>query len=184
MTGMFSKGSAAYNEVRAASFELLNGIALVVDPSIGSESSMPGWAVYERGVLRDSGVIEIDSKESTPHRLQRLNFGIRRLVQIWNPDVMVYEAITDVPFKGYSGRGHAPLLKALGAILSISGPTKHVGILAASWRRLARDTYEKGTVRGEADQNDAIEIGWVAISQAALISEKDPISPRRKKKAS
>lgn len=165
---MLSKGSQAYSEVRAALKELQEGIILAIDPSIGSQGSQPGWAVYQAGELQGSGTIEIDPTASTPARLQRLNHGVRQLMKQWNPDVMVYENITDVPYKGFSARGHAPLMKALGAILSISGPDKYVGMLAASWRRCARPEYQKG------DEADAIEIGWVAVTEARRIADIDP----------
>lgn len=173
---MLAKTTQAYTEIRNAAHELQHGIVLAVDPSIGSQSSMPGWAVYSGGELVHSGVVAIDSGSSTPLRLQRLNYSIRKLVAEHQPDVMVYEAITDVPYKGFSARGHAPLQKALGAILSISGPSKYVGLFAISWTRMARETYRKG------DENDAVEMGWVAIAEAKRIQELEG-NPRRKKKA-
>lgn len=171
---MLAKTTQAYGEIQAAAHELQAGIILAVDPSIGSQSSMPGWAVYSKGLYQESGIIEINCTASTPFRLQYLNYSIRKLIAKWQPDVMVYEAITDVPYKGFSARGHAPLQKALGAILSISGPSKYVGMLAVSWKKMVRDTYVKG------DEADAVELGWVAIQEARRITAMDPGRKQRR----
>lgn len=162
---MLAKDTQAYLAISVATKEILEGIMICVDPSIGSQSSMPGWAIYTAGNLQDSGTIPIDHTASTPLRLQRLNYGIRQLIKKWDPDVMVYENITDVPFKGFSGRNLSSLQKALGAILSISGPVKYVGFYPASWKKLAREGYLK------SDENDAIELGWVALQEATRIKE-------------
>lgn len=171
---MLGPNTQAYSELRNATKEILDGIMLSIDPSIGSTSSMPAWAAYQAGILLRSGVILIDCTMSTPLRLQALNYAIRQLIKNWDPDVLVYENITDIPFKGYAARGHASLHKALGAILSISGPEKYVGILPGSWKKMVRPEYVK------SDENDAIELGWVAIQEARRIAAIIPKKKRRK----
>lgn len=153
---------------------MTEGVVLSVDPSIGSVSSMPAFAIYRAGQLVTSGVWEMDPTSPLPSRLQRLSYLMRKLIKEYDPDVLVHEAISDVPFKGFAGRGHASLQKALGAILSVSGPDKYVGMLPATWKKFARSHYVK------SDENDAKEIGWVAIEQARLIIEQEPLKKKRK----
>lgn len=169
-----TKGTSAYDDILQALKPLQSGVVVSIDPSVGSASSQPAFAVYREGQLVDSGVIEIHWTKPLWERLNLLAFKVRQIYLKYKPDVLVYEAISDVPFKGYSGRGHASLQKALGAILSVAGPKQYVGLLAHSWKRLARSSYEK------SDLNDAIEIGWVAISQAAVIGASSG-KPRKKK---
>src|SRR4051812_4934591 len=99
MALMISKASQAYEALRSASKGLLEGVALGIDPSIGSQSSMPGWSASRQGVLVASGTFDMDASDSLTVRLQRLNYLTRKLVKEYDPDVMVYEMISDVPFK-------------------------------------------------------------------------------------
>jgi hypothetical protein len=62
-----------------------------------------------------------------------------------------------------NANAHASLLKALGAILSVPGPDGYVGIMPVSWKKMIRNTYEKG------DEADAVEIGYIVIECAAQI---------------
>lgn len=136
---------------------------------------MPGYAVYRAGNLVESGVFDMDPDAEIHIRLQRLSHLIRKLYANWNPDTLVYE---DIPAQHYGGKGHAgshaSLVKAVGAILSVSGPHTYVGIMPISWKKMTRSTYVKG------DREDAEEIGWIAIQEAYRIREEDP--PNRRKK--
>lgn len=162
-----TKTSKAYQNIEDNLKGILEGVVISIDPSIGSSSSMPGWAVYKEGKYIESGIFEIPIHKSLPERLRILSGRVRKLYNEWLPDVLVYE---DIPAQRY-GMGnavaHASLLKALGAILSVAseegGPEGYVGIMPVSWKKLVRDTYEKG------DENDAVEIGYVVIECAAQI---------------
>lgn len=172
-----SKGSQAYVAVRDALKELQEGVVMGVDPSIGSHSSMPGWAVYRAGELVASGTFDMDPDAPLQTRLQRLTYLLRHLIADYKPDVLVYEMVSDVPFKGFAARGLASLQKALGAILSVSGPDKYVGMLSGTWKKYVRPGYVKG------DEQDAIELAWVAIEQARQIAAVDPKRRVFKRKA-
>lgn len=157
--------------------QLQQGIVVAIDPSIGSNSSMPGWAVYKAGELLGSGTFALDLNKGRPQRLQQLAHFLRKLYATWNPDVLVYE---EVPSQRYGGgnnfgnaKAHASLLNALGVVLSISGPDYYVGLQPISWKKCARPTYVK------SDQADAEEIGWVAISEGARIEAQE--GTRKKK---
>lgn len=163
---MLSKGSGAYGQICLCTLHLTQGIVLAVDPSVGSSSSMPGYAIYTAGILRASGTIPLNPTDPIHVRLRGLVYALRKITQEHNPDVLVYE---DIPAQRYGGGGnagaHASLLKAVGAILSTSGTDYVVGIQPVSWKPMARSSYVKG------DEADAIEIGHVVISEAARIAE-------------
>lgn len=158
-----TKTSKAYISIEENLQRLLEGVVVSIDPSIGSSSSMPGWAVYRAGQYVASGIFEMAVHKSLPERLRTLANHIRKLYNEYPPDVLVYE---DIPAQRY-GMGnavaHASLLKALGAILSVPGPDGYVGIMPVSWKQLVRDTYNKG------DEADAVEIGHVVIECAGQI---------------
>ncbi len=165
---MLSKGSNAYGQISGCTTFLIKGIVLAVDPSVGSSSSMPGYAVYVAGLLRDSGIISLDPQAPIHVRLRGLVYALRKIHQQYNPDVLVYE---DIPAQRYGGGGnagaHASLLKAVGAILSTSGTDYVVGIQPVSWKPMARSSYVKG------DAEDAEEIGWICIQEAKRIAEAE-----------
>ncbi len=174
---MLSKGSVAYGQISGCTTHLSKGIVLAVDPSVGSSSSMPGWAIYVHGSLRASGTIPLDPQAPIHVRLRGLVYALRKLHAEYSPDVLVYE---EIPAQRYGGGGnagaHASLLKAVGAILSTSGTDYVVGLLPVSWKPMARSSYVKG------DEADAIEIGYIAIQEAARIEEIEARPRTRKKK--
>lgn len=155
---------------------LLRGTILSIDPSIGSNSSMPGWAVYGQQELLDSGIIEINPSQSVPIRLQTVSRKVRQLVDMWKPDILVYEEIPSQRYGGGNANAHASLLKALGVVLSVPGPTAHLGLHPLTWKRLVRDGYEKG------DEEDAIEMGWIAIDIAKWFLEEEENKPKAGRK--
>jgi hypothetical protein len=158
-----TKTSKAYADIEANVKALLEGVVISIDPSIGSSSSMPGWAIYRAGKYIASGTFPIPPHKSIPERLRTLANHVRKLYNEFPPDVLVYE---DIPSQRYgmgNAMAHASLLKALGAILSVPGPEGYVGIMPVSWKKMVRDTYQKG------DEADAVEIGYVAIESAAQI---------------
>jgi hypothetical protein len=164
---MLGLKTQAYLQIAELTAELLEGTVVCIDPSIGSTSSMPGWAVYRKTVLLASGIFRIDNTWSTPERLKHLH---RYLLDLYAeyppPDVLVYE---DIPARRQgrgNAAGHASLLKAVGAILAAPGPVGHVGLMPISWKSMARDTYRK------SDEADAIEMGWVAMEAARYIVDK------------
>lgn len=173
-----TKTSKAYSDIQDNLKGILEGVVVSIDPSIGSSSSMPGWAVYRAGQYVASGTFDIPVHKHIPHRLRMLANHIRKLYNEYSPDVLVYE---DIPAQRY-GMGnavaHASLLKALGAILSVPGPEGYVGIMPVSWKKLVRDTYQKG------DEADAVEIGYVVIECAAQIRYNREDGSRRNKNVS
>jgi hypothetical protein len=158
-----SKGSNIHAAVTAAKRALIDGTALIIDPSIGSRSSMPGYAVYVAGKLTESGTLRINPDESKWERLREVHRQLRNISKLHDPDVLVYE---DVPVTAHGGRSqvsHASLLMAVGAALAAVDCPHVVPMPPSSWKRWARPEYEKG------DEADAVEIGWVTIEMAKNI---------------
>lgn len=171
---MLSKSSKAYESISEARLAITEGILVAVDPSIGSSSSLPGWAVYSRGILKCSGVFEINRNGSVPARLQELAHFLRSLYRDWDPDVLVYEDIPAQRYGGGNANAHSSLLKSVGVVLSVSGPDYYVGLLPISWKKLIRPEYIKG------DEADAVEIGHIAITEARKIIQEDGKKADRK----
>ena len=163
---MLSKQARAYTEVIEASYHIINGVIVAIDPSVGSNSSMPGYAVYDAGKLVESGVFNIAPSGTLPERLTKLNYFMRKLLDMYKPSVLIYEEIPPQRYGGGNANAHASLLKSVGVILSISGPMHYVGFTPMSWKKMARSTYIKG------DKEDAEEIGYIAYTQAIRLSEE------------
>lgn len=172
---MLTRTSKAYSQIVKCSYPLQEGVILSIDPSIGSTSSQPGWAVYTAGKLQCSGTLEINPEGTQWQRLQRLRTHMYGLMQFYTPDVLVYEDIPAQRHGGGNAEAHASLLKAVGVILSISGPDHYVGLLPVSWKKMVRESYFKG------DEQDAIEIGWIAIQEAKRISEEEEAREGKKR---
>ncbi len=156
------KTTKIYKEVEKLRGPLVYGNVLSIDPSIGSTSSSPGWAYYQAGKLIDSGVIHTGGSHlELWQRARRLGDSLRALCSEYKVDVLIYE---DIPAtSGFNQNAIASLLKAVGVVLSCTTSSHVLGIHPASWKGYVRPEYKKG------DQEDAIEIGRIAIALAAHI---------------
>lgn len=156
------KKTKLYENVDKLKGPLVWGGVLAVDPSIGSSSSSPGWALYNGGQLIDSGTIHTGGSHlELWQRARRLGDSISLLCQENKVDVLVYE---DIPAtSGFNQNAIASLLKAVGIVLACSKSSHVLGIHPASWKNYVRPEYKKG------DKEDAIEMGWVAIELAKYI---------------
>lgn len=152
---------------------LSRGVVLVVDPSMGSSSSLPGWAVYSGGDLADSGVLEVHTEGPRWHRLKEVYRQLENLSKAWLPMVCVYE---EIPVSAHGGRSqvsHASLLLALGVTMAAVEADGFVGIRPSSWKKFISDGYVK------SDEQDAIEMGRIVIDMANEMLRVDP--PRKYK---
>jgi len=157
------RGTVLYTAVRDCYDLLLGSTVLSVDPSIGSHSSQPGYAVYRSGELVTSGELSISPSWGVPARLQLLGQLMRDLVTTHEPDVLVYEDIAPRRYGGGNASAHASLLKAVGVVLSTPGPHQHVPVKPTVWRHLMPAGYVK------SDKHDAEAIGLVALQLAQHI---------------
>lgn len=173
MSTLPGKKTAAYGAIRENCLGLTRGTVLVVDPSIGSQSSLPGWAVYGAGDLVDSGVIPMDVTESRPYRLRAVFNKLENLTVAWQPSVVVYEEVPVMAHAGRSQVSHASLLNAVGVTLAATHlpGVGYVGIQPIVWKKRVTAEYVK------SDEQDAIEIGRITIAMAHEILKTDP--PRK-----
>jgi hypothetical protein len=170
------KGSKVYLEVSNNIKGLTMGVVVAIDPSVGSSSSMPGWAVYRVGVLVESGIISLPREKALVPRLRALARSMRDIYRKYLPDVLVYEEIPAQRHGMGNAEAHASLLKAVGVILSIEGPEAAVGIYPVSWKGMVSDHYIKG------DEEDAREIGRIVIEHAFLQQQQTTATKKKGKK--
>lgn len=165
-TAGMGKTTVAYMAIRKHRDLLLKGTVIAIDPSCGSSSSMPGYAVYRAGDLVTSGTIQLDPTGELWARLRTLAIQLTELYTLYTPDVLIFEQISPRRYGGGSAHGHASLLKSVGVVLSIPGPEGVVPLAPRVWKSLTRSAYRK------SDEGDAVEMGWITIQQAREMPEK------------
>lgn len=163
------KNTQIYSEIRQCAPLIVAGGLLSIDPSIGSMSSMPGFAYYYAGRLVASGTVDIDPTGTRSARLKHLYEALHKMSSQLVIDVCAYE---QVPVSAHGGRSqvsHASLLMASGVVQAAVSAEHFVGIMPVVWKCRARETYKKG------DEEDAIEMGYIVVELAKQIAEKDPL---------
>lgn len=143
---------------------ILEGRLLAIDPSTGSKSSMPGFAVFEKGILKESGTIEVDYTGNRAERLFEINRTLRE--EFETPDVVVCEDVKNRTFFNKKGgfrmstSSMASLQRSIGAIIAAHPVKCLIEIPNNSWQAHTFPGYIK------SDENDAISIGLCAINIA------------------
>lgn len=160
--------------------QILEGKILCIDPSSGSHSSMPGYALYDNCELKESGIIEIDSiNETLPIRLRELAVCLQN--DFGRYDVLVIEAIPPIHGGGRRfnshAKTHASLLKSCGTILGAVDRAHTVSLHPRTWQKWKDDNYVK------SDQADAEYIGVAAIAMAKKEKERLEKAAKKKEKA-
>jgi hypothetical protein len=132
--------------------DLLDGVVLAIDPSSGSKTSQPGFAVYYKGAIQSSGTIEIPHADINI-RLQTLYRKIRGLLPV-SPDVLLIEQI--------GGKAHHMLLEAVGVSIVAADTPTTIRVHNKFWKAYAaaHPDYEKG------DAADARMIGDSVLAAA------------------
>lgn len=139
---------------------VLEGRLLSIDPSSGSRQSMPGYAIWESGKLKDSGVLQIEYSDYVNVRLQRIADSLRNEFEV--PDILVIE---NIPPKIGFGRGPLNLHRAVGAIMSAVRCGPIIEVAPISWRKYIPEGYRK------TDENDAIMFGYCVIATAYKLKQ-------------
>jgi len=151
--------------------QILGGNVLAIDPSSGSRNSMPGYAVFQEGVLIDSGFIEVARDREFNRKLFLISKTLRE--EFPTPDVLVVEFIP--PFMKGSGfsKSIVSLQRAIGAIIgSIDRPL--VEVPPITWHKHVPKDYQK------TDEKDAIMLGYTAVLTACRLSERPlPLLPEK-----
>lgn len=169
--------SKAVKEIEKCYILILEGRILCIDPSVGSASSMPGYAIYENQKLIDKGTIDIDVKTTKKHvgfRLQELGKSLRE--EFKTVDVLVIEDIPPFRAGGTYGanKAHVSLLKSVGCIFGSAQFEHLVNIHPRTWQKWRDENYAK------TDDKDAEYIGIAAIGMAKII--RDGIEKKEAKK--
>lgn len=144
-------------KVRANVRSILSGRLLAIDPSSGG-SSMPGYALYEGGVLKERGTIRIAGGKTPQSRLSELYECLQ--AEFPNVDVL---AIEELRGRTVSPTLHGAVWVAAAAVC----PTVMIEVPIPFWKVLAKITpgYLKDK-DNSADDMDAMLIGEVVIKLA------------------
>lgn len=163
---MSKKKTKTYQAVEKCYREILEGKILAVDPSTGSQSSRPGFAWFEQGVLKESGEILVDLKSNRSKRLYEIANTIRTEFPV--PDILIVEYIPPIVYKKFGAMNNVSLMalqKAIGAIIG-AHPFEHLlEIPASAWKKYKQPEYIK------TDEFDAITLGICAIETAKQVKK-------------
>lgn len=162
---------------------ILSGRVVCIDPSAGSGSSMPGYAIYEAGKLIESGLIQIDTTLPLHLRLHELGRTLRE--EFPAPDILVVEYIGGYAFGPlrYNINAYHSLIKSAGVVVSSFCVDKIIEVPPNVWKKYVDEDYVK------SDEADAIYIGSYVIRAALgtlpepLVFVRKPRKPRVAKSA-
>lgn len=150
-------------QTQRAVSSVLKGSMLVIDPSSGSSSSMPGYAIFASGELLDSGILTVNANKELPRRLVDIAKCLRE--QFSPVNVLVIE---DIPVRahGRNATGHASLLKSVGAILSAAQYDQFIEVSPSVWKAYIEKTIAIKEKYVKGDEWDAKVIGYCVIDLA------------------
>lgn len=137
---------------------ILNGTVLAVDPSSGSYTktngqSYPGYALFKAGKLVDSGIIEMDGKDTDIwERLRELYDCLHK--EFPKPDVLVVEQIR-------GGFAHQYLKWSVAVIATAVRAPVVIEMNVKIWKSYVDTSYLK------TDEQDAIWIGKALLRIAS-----------------
>lgn len=141
----------------------MTGSILAIDPSSGSVSSQPGYALYKDMKLVEAGHIRVTPKNSIHKRLWELRDSLMNDFE--TPDLLVTEHIGSSLW-GSNNQGALALQYSVGVIMSVFD-CPLVKVSPLTWRKYIPDGYIK------TDANDAIMLGYTAMLEAAQMRGHD-----------
>lgn len=163
---MAAKTSKVYQSVSKCVKDVLEGTLIAFDPSTGSQSSMPGYAVFVKGELVESGIIKVNASDRKNVKLYEISISLR--TEFPKADVIAIENIPPVSYNRKGAmRGWAivALQRSIGAIMA-SFNCEYIEVAPASWQRYKFPGYDK------SDEHDAICIGLTCIDIAKQITKE------------
>lgn len=156
---------------------ILNGRVVCIDPSSASESSKPGYAIFEKGTLVEAGILDINHRPELRVRLRHVHEELQQFIQ--GTDVVLIEAVPVRPIRtkleaGASGKtwmsakSHGSLIQAVG-VTKAAFPTEivQVNVPASLWHRVCREAKLGVDESGNIIKDDTIDA--VRVGQAALL---------------
>jgi len=171
-----NKNTKTYAAIESMWRTILNGTMLCIDPSTGSRSSRPGFAWYDKGVLKESGEITVDMEAHRSKKLYEISRTIREDFPL--PDILVVEYIPPVTFRTGIKMNKVALMalqKAIGAIMAAHPFDNLLEIPPTSWRSYKPANYVK------TDEMDAVCLGLCAVGVAKDIQQEYEKQERKKK---
>jgi len=163
---MIKKKTKVYLQVEKCYSSILNGRLLAIDPSTGSQASMPGYALFEQTKLVESGIIQVNPADRRNQKLYSITQSLQS--ELPAPDVLAIENIPPISFNragAMSGWSLVSIQRAIGAIISVYN-CEYVEVAPMAWQRFKPADYVK------SDEWDAISIGMCVIELAREINLK------------
>lgn len=187
-THKVSTQTKLYGAVKPYAAQLLAGRILALDPSVGSWSSQPGYAIFEAGQLIDSGVIEMPVGATRSRRL----YYLRRILTDQFTEKFDAVVIEDIPTSRvnrrrgggvyFDAKAQVPLHKAVGVIESCFD-AHTLFVHPATWRTYATEEHLSMKTRGEpTDERDAVVMGQTVLLLAAHAAAHPDKKRKGKKK--
>lgn len=142
-----------YRALRVLSPEILGGTLVTIDPSIGSSSSQPGYAVAHAGVLQITGTLRIDPKETVYKRCRSVYDTVSVLIPS-PPDVLGIEALP-------AAFANQKTIWAVSLSIAAADATQTLEIPIPFWKAYARTCawYQKGDAADARAMCEAM-IAW------------------------
>lgn len=173
------KTSILHQDIAKNLDRVTKGRLLVVDPSSSSRGSQPGYALFEAGVFKDMGVIEIPPGMALNRKLHRLVTALRK--DFPKVDVLAIELIS--PFfarkkgsgfeQGGFNKPNVSLQRACGATLGAVECELALEVSPQSWHVHAPEGYVKN------DAGDALLMALTILYTADTLLGVDP-EPRKR----
>lgn len=166
MMPVVNKTTKLYKMVKPIAREILDGRLLAIDPSTGSISSMPGYALFEKGELVESGIIQVRVQDRKNVRLHAIAQTLR--TEFPNVDVLAIENIPPVSYnrKGaMSGWSIVAIQRSIGAIISCFD-CEYIEVAPKLTGKFRPEGQEK------SDEMDAIGIGNATLQAARQAAEE------------
>lgn len=164
---------AVRKKVYSLTDEILKGHVLAIDPSCISFSSFPGWALYKKGKLHSSGVINsISPRLPLERRLQLLGKYCRE--EFKEPDVLAIEHIQ------MGGRiSMQSTIRATGSIIGNFECEHVLSISPLAWQAYVlklinlegKNDYEKYKEYKEKHKSDQTDAEWIGRAIIEIAKE-------------
>lgn len=161
-----NKTTKLYQNVAPLSSTILGGMLLAIDPSTGSRSSMPGYALFDKGELVESGIIQVRVQDRKNIRLYNIAETLR--TEFPKIDILAVENIPPVSYnrKGaMRGWSLVALQRSIGAIISCFD-CDYVEVAPTWTTKFRPEELDKD------DEADAIGIGNATLQAARQAVEE------------
>jgi hypothetical protein len=143
---------------------------LAIDPSSGSQGSLPGFALFHAGVFKEAGTIGLPRGGDLKLRLRHLLLSL--LHDFDEPDVLVLENLPAfMSSKGTSFRtqGVVNLHKSHGICMAAFETNKIIQVSPQSWHHYMKKLEgSQGQEYQKCDRNDAIALALTTYNEAKV----------------